>query len=221
MTGEYPTLSSSIFAHTSASHHAVMIPRIAARRVLAVFLMALAATVAAAACGDLTKPKASYSNTTDTVLVYALNGTPVNSPAGITLVGATAVPISASFGFDVAFDIDAQGKATMYSVRYVAGGLSGAHSVAMQRYTGDFDALDRAPQTGYVTDSLLTASTGDVFLLSSADPLACAYSVYSNVIYAKLQVLGIDPGTRTLRTRFTVNPNCGFYSLIPSGVPKD
>ena len=37
----------------------------------------------------------------------------------------------------------------------------------------------------------------------------------------KIEVLGIDPGTRTVRTRFTVDPNCGFLSLIPSGIPKD
>jgi hypothetical protein len=103
----------------------------------------------------------------------------------------------------------------------VAGGLSAAHSVALQKYSGAYDALEKAPSSGYVADSLYTAKTGDVFVISTSDPQACGFSVYSSVIYAKLEVLGIDPGTRTVRTRFTVDPNCGFFSLVPSGIPKD
>ena len=72
-----------------------------------------------------------------------------------------------------------------------------------------------------MTDSLVAANKGDVFALSSSDPIACAYSIYGNLIYAKLEVLDIDPVARTVRTRFTVDPNCGFLSLIPSGIPKD
>jgi len=99
--------------------------------------------------------------------------------------------------------------------------MSPAHSVSLQRVTTGFDALLKAPQSGYVTDSLVTAKVGDVFAVSTSDPSACSFSIYSNLIYAKLEVLGIDPGTRTVRTRFTVDPNCGFLSLIPSGIPKD
>jgi hypothetical protein len=198
-----------------------MRPRFPAPRRLAVVATALAVFVAMAACGNLTRPKAQFDNATDTLTLYALNGTPVDAPAGLWLSGQTAVVINAGFAFDLAFDIDGQGHATLYTVRYVAGGLSLAHSVAMQRYTGGFDALVKAPQNGYVTDSLFTASVGDVFAVSTSDPTACSYSVYSNVLYAKLEVLGIDPGTRTVRARFTVDPNCGFFSLIPSGIPKD
>ena len=72
-----------------------------------------------------------------------------------------------------------------------------------------------------MTDSLFTTKVGDVFVVSTTDPTACGFSVFSNVIYAKIEVMGIDAGTRTVRTRFTVDPNCGFFSLIPSGIPKD
>jgi hypothetical protein len=60
-----------------------------------------------------------------------------------------------------------------------------------------------------------------VFAIQTSDPSACSFSVYSNVIYGKVQVLAVDPAARTVRTRFTVDPNCGFFSLIPSGTPKD
>jgi hypothetical protein len=198
-----------------------MTPRFRVPRALATFSLALAAMVAVAACGSLTRPKAQTENSTDTVTVYALNNTPVAAPAGVWLFGRTAVPISASFSFDFVFDIGQQGQATLYTVRYVAGSLSGAHSVGIQKYNGSYDALDKAPTSGYIADSLYTVKVGDVFAVQTSDPTACSFSVYSQVLYAKVEVLGIDPGTRTVRTRFTVDPNCGFLSLIPSGIPKD
>ena len=91
----------------------------------------------------------------------------------------------------------------------------------MRRVTTTFDALEKAPQNGYITDSLFSVKKGDVFAISTSDPSACSFSIYSNLIYAKLEVLDIDTGNRTVRTRFTVDPNCGFLSLIPSGIPKD
>lgn len=195
--------------------------RFRAHRPLAVLAIALAIFATASACGSLTGNKAQTENSTDTVTVYALNGTPVDAPAGLWLFGRTAVVVNSNFLFDLSFDIDSVGQATMYTVRYVAGTLSPAHSVSLQRVTGGFEALLKAPQNGYVTDSLFSVKQGDVFAVSTSDPSACSFSIYSNLIYAKLEVLGIDPGTRTVRTRFTVDPNCGFLSLIPSGIPKD
>jgi len=197
-----------------------MIFSIRAHRPLALLAIALAIFGATSACGSLTGNKAQTENSTDTVTVYALNGTPVDAPAGLWLWGRQAVVMNSTFLFDLAFDIDPQGQATMYTVRYVAGALSPAHSVALQRVTGSFDELLKAPESGYVADSLFTAKVGDVFAISSSDPSACSFSIYSNLFYAKLEVLGIDPGTRTVRARFTVDPNCGFLSLIPSGLPK-
>jgi hypothetical protein len=198
-----------------------MTPNFRVPRALTVFVMALAASAGLAACKSLTRPSAQTENSTDTVTAYAFNGTPLESPSGLWFFGRQAVPFTAAFSFDVAFDINAQGQATLYTVRYVAGDLSGAHSVGIQKYNGTYEALDKAPTTNYVNDSLYTVNVGDVFAIQTSDPNACAFSVYSNVLYAKLQVLGVDPGTRTVRTRFTVDPNCGFFSLIPSGIPKD
>ena len=198
-----------------------MTSRLHAPRRLALVATTLAVFVGMTACSSLTHPKAQTENATDTLIVYALNGTPVDAPTGLWLFGRQAVVVNPSFTFDLAFDIDGQGNATIYSVRYVAGGLSAAHSVSMQRSSSSFDALLKAPQSGYVTDSLFTTKVGDVFVVSTTDPTACGFSVFSNVIYAKIEVMGIDAGTRTVRTRFTVDPNCGFFSLIPSGIPKD
>jgi hypothetical protein len=173
------------------------------------------------ACSSLTRPNAQSANVTDTVTVYAINNTPVDAPSGLWLFGEQAVVINSSFTFDLAFDLDAQGNATLYTVRYVAGDLSAAHSVGVQKMTSTYEAFDKAPSTGYIADSLFTAKVGDVFAIQTSDPSACSFSVYSNVIYGKVQILAVDPVARTLRARFTVDPNCGFFSLIPSGTPKD
>jgi len=206
---------------SSTSFLRFMTSRFRAHKPLALLATALAIFAGTSACGSLTGNKAQTENTTDTVTVYALNGTPVSAPAGLWLFGRQAVVVNSTFLFDLSFDIDSLGQATLYTVRYVAGALSPAHSVAMQRVTGSFDALEKAPQSGYIADSLFTTKKGDVFVISTSDPSACSFSIYSNLIYAKLEVLDIDTGNRTVRTRFTVDPNCGFLSLIPSGIPKD
>lgn len=198
-----------------------MTTRFRAPRIIALFATALAIFGSAAACGNLTRPKAQTDNSTDTLTVYALNGTPVSFPVGIWLFGRTSSVISSNFDFDLAFDIDTAGNTTMYTVRYIAGTLSGAHSVAVQRVSGSFDGLTKAPSTGYIADSLFTTKVGDVFAISTSDPSACSFSVYSSVIYAKLEVMNIDPVARTVKARFTVDPNCGFFSLVPSGIPRD
>lgn len=173
------------------------------------------------ACSGLTRPGAQSANVTDTVTVFAINNTPVDAPSGLWLFGEQAVVINSSFTFDLAFDLDAQGNVTLYTVRYVAGDLSAAHSVGVQKVSTSYESFEKAPSTGYVSDSLFSAKIGDVFAIQTSDPSACSFSVYSNVIYGKVQILSVDPVARTLRTRFTVNPNCGFFSLIPSGTPKD
>jgi len=189
---------------------------------LSLFATACAiAFLGATACSSLTHPKAQTENATDTVTVYAFNGTPVDAPAGLWLFGQQAVVVNSAFTFDLAFDMDAQGNTTLYTVRYVAGTLSAAHSVGMQRVTGTYEAFEKAPQSGYVSDSLFTAKVGDTFAIQTSDPSACSFSVFSNVIYGKVQVLAVDPSARTVRTRFTVDLNCGFLSLVPSGIPKD
>ncbi|HEY7235426.1 MAG TPA: hypothetical protein VH539_14830 [Gemmatimonadaceae bacterium] len=199
-----------------------MTSRLRTPRILTLLATACAVlSVGMTACGSLTRPKAQAGNATDTITVYALNGTPVDAPSGLWLFGQQAVVINSSFSFDLALDLDSQGQMTLYTVRFVAGALSAAHSVGMQRMGTDFDALLKAPSSGYVTDSLFTANVGDVFAIQTSDATACGFSVFSNVIYAKVQVLAVDPVARTMRTRFTVDPNCGFFSLIPSGTPKD
>ena len=70
-----------------------MTSRLHAPRRLALVATTLAVFVGMTACSSLTHPKAQTENATDTLIVYALNGTPVDAPTGLWLFGRQAVVV--------------------------------------------------------------------------------------------------------------------------------
>lgn len=173
------------------------------------------------ACGDLTRPGAQSSNFTDTTDVYTINGSPAGVPTGLWLFSGQAVQLTPTFNFDVAFDLDSLNRLKLLPVRVVAGNLATAHSVGIKRDSStSYESFLDAPGSGYVVDSAFTADVGEVFAIQSTDASACGFSYYSPYIYAKLQVLDVDTTARKVHLRFTVDPNCGYRSLIPTGTPK-
>jgi hypothetical protein len=102
----------------------------------------------------------------------------------------------------------------------VASSLAASHTVSLQAVTSDFATLDRAPKNGYRADTALVARPGQVVVVESQDPNACGISITGTRIYAKIQVVAVDPVTRQITIKYTVDPNCGFLSFA-SGVPKD
>jgi hypothetical protein len=180
--------------------------------------IAAALIVAIVSCGDVTAPRASLPTFSDTASVYALNGAPPGAPTALYAFGESVVRADNTFRFDVAFDIDANGRVVLLPVRTVANGLATSHSVGLQAVSTAFDALTEAPKSGYRRDSTMTVSPGTTIVLESADPAACGTSFIASTIYAKLVVEDVDVVTRRMRTRFTVDPNCGFRSFV-AGVP--
>jgi hypothetical protein len=190
----------------------------------------VAATFAAAAmlaCGDPNAPVANYPNYADTLELYTMNGAPRGAPTAILLFngvgGSPAVVTDGSFRFDVAVDIDAQGSPVLYPVRTVAAPFLGAHRVGIRRTTESFDAILRAPESGYTYDSVAVVRIGEVVLIESADPVACSLSglSFGGVIYAKMMVDSVRVADRRVFARVTADPNCGFTSLAVPGVPTD
>jgi hypothetical protein len=179
---------------------------------------------AALACGDPNAPEAIFSNYADTLDLYALNGAPINAPTAIHLIDGTggnaAVPVGLSFRFDVAVDIDANGRPVLYPVRAVAAPFVGKHQVGVRRTTDPFESILRAPEGGYTRDSLAVLSVGEVVLLESADPEACN-PLIGGFIYAKLVVDSVRLADRRVFVRLTADPNCGFRSLVVPGIPTD
>lgn len=184
-------------------------------------ILAALAVLAIAACDTSTGIKASLPIHSDTLVAYTLNGAPTGSPAGVNLVARTVVPVTAAFNFNVAFDVDQSGGLVLYQVQKVANSLSTTNRVGAQLLPNvDFDALTRAPGSGYKYDSTLVIPVGQTVALEISDPLVCTSILTSQLFYAKLKVLSVDVPSRTVRMAATTDPNCGFRSLT-SGVPKD
>jgi hypothetical protein len=185
-----------------------------------VALAALTLAVAGVACGDFTGVPASLPTVTQTGSVYALNGAPVGAPTALHVFSGTLLPANSSFVFDIAFDLDAAGNPVLLPQRIVATGLSSTHSVALQKVSGDFDALTSAPKSGYHADTAMVVSINQVIAIQSSDPNACGISLTGSTLYAKLVVTAIDRAAKQLTVLYTVDPNCGFFSFA-AGLPKD
>jgi hypothetical protein len=177
---------------------------------------------ASAACGDFTGVPASLPTlSADSATVYAINGAPLGAPTALHVFSGSILAADASFSFDVAFDINANGQVVFLPQRAVASGLASTHSVALQVDSSNtFDAITKAPNTGYRADTAVVARVGQVVLAQVSDVNACGFSISGTTLYAKMQVRSLDLARRTLKLRYTVDPNCGFRSFA-SGIPKD
>ena len=183
-------------------------------------LAAATLAVTGAACGSFTGVPASLYTLADSGTVFALNGAPPSAPTALYIFSGTLVPADANFLFDVAFDIDANGKIVIMPERVVASGLAPTHTVALQAVSGTYDALDHAPRSGYRADTSLVASVNQVIVVQSQDANACSVSLSGTTLYAKFVITSVDPLTRQMAIKYTADPNCGFFSFA-NGLPKD
>lgn len=189
-------------------------------RTFGALIAAGATLVFAAACGDFTAVPAQLATLTDSGTVFALNGAPVGAPTALHLYSGSRLAADATFFFDIAFDIDAQGNPVILPQRVIASGLTATHSVGLQAVDTPFSALEQAPKSGYRPDTALVTRIGQTVAIQSQDANLCGLSVSGSTIHAKLVVLSLDRTARKLSIQFTVDPNCGFRSFLP-GVPKD
>ena len=185
------------------------------------------ATIAAAviavvgvACGDFTGVPASLPTLTTSGTVYALNGAPPGAPTALHVFSGTLLPANANFVFDVAFDLNAAGNIIILPQRTVATGLTSTHTVGLQKVNVEFEALTEAPKSGYRADTAMVVALNQVVAVQSSDPNACGISLTGSTLYAKLAVTAVDLAAKQLTVRYTVDPNCGFFSFA-SGIPKD
>jgi hypothetical protein len=181
-------------------------------------LLLAAAAVTVAACGALGAPKAQFTTLGNNAVIFALNGGPAGTPAGIAFITASAANVDANFSFNVALDIDSVGNIVIYPARRVANGLTAPLSVGLQKVSGIFDDYTEAKKSGYTYDSTLVVPVGQTVAVNVLDNSTCtAYSLGSSY-YAKFVVDSINASLRAMYTRIVSDPNCGYVSLGP-GVP--
>lgn len=178
--------------------------------------------IAVAACGgdDPFRPRASQPNTERTFTVFTLTGAP-GLPAAIDLFSERVVIPEVqgqSANFDLAFDVDRQGRVSVLPARLVAVPPSPTSSIRTQLVSGSFDALTRAPTSGYQPDSLRTLSVGQV--LAFELPTNQTICVFQEPFYGKLVIDSVLTASRRIVFRTLINRNCGYRSLS-IGLPTD
>jgi hypothetical protein len=183
-------------------------------------LAALFVVVALNACGNPTSIRASALTSVDTLSVFALSGTPVTYPSGVSVIARQAIRVDGSASFDVAFDIDAAGHGVIYPVKLVVNSPGGSRPVGLQKVSGTFDAVLQAPSTGFETDSSLVMAPGEVVVVQTVHNSVgdlCVFAISPN-IYAKIALDSVNLASRTLYLRLGLDPNCGFRSFA-AGIP--
>ncbi|MEO7102897.1 MAG: hypothetical protein ABI311_05775 [Gemmatimonadaceae bacterium] len=185
---------------------------------------ALAGLALATGCKDTNILQASLPVLTDTLMVYAMTGTPPSLPSGISVIYRSSVRVDGSAAFDVAFDFDSLGRIVVSPVRVLVNQLSGAPAVGIKTaFTTPFDAITSAPGGYYRPDTAIVVTPGQPFVLLTNRATASNACVYdpSPTIYAKIVVDSATPATtRAIYLRMVSDPNCGYKSFA-AGLPSN
>ena len=216
------TLLLRILGALRSSRRAMSFPALplAARpRLLA--LGAVGCILAACGGGDgLTSP-ASFENNTRVFSVYALSGTSSVFPAAyqFTSESLTRPQLlgNGSINFDVVFDIGTDGRVRIYPARLIVPAPpNGAPPIGVLRVTQPFEQVGRAPDRGYLVDSVAVAGVGETVVFE----IIASGCIYGESFYAKLAIDSIITSERRMVVRSLVNRNCGFRALT-EGLPKN
>ncbi|HUF66219.1 MAG TPA: hypothetical protein VMM17_09595 [Gemmatimonadaceae bacterium] len=183
-------------------------------------LLLLAVCALLAACGEPLRIQATDAVINRNFELHAFSMAPPSYNSAILTPFAEPVPVTAAGAFDVALDLDSDGRIRVMPVRTVVTPLLGVNRVGLMHAGGSFDGILSAPVGEYIRDSVLTVIPGEVVVIEAdrSNDL-CAFSI-SPIIYSKLAVLSVNEATGSMAVRFTVDPNCGFRSF-EEGIPQN
>lgn len=202
---------SPLASHTVMTLNILSAPR---RRVLVALL---AVILGAVACTDPFKLTARSVNIDATFEVWAMSGAPASYPSGLLVPQASVVRVDAAGSFDLAFDIDPDGRLMVLPVSSVVSPIAGTRLIGFQRAPGVYNALVEAPKSGWQNDTLFLVNEGQSFFVKVATQF-CQFDLRQD-IYAKFYVDSVLSAQRRIKLSARVNPNCGFRALT-SGIPE-
>lgn len=197
--------------------HTVMTPPILSAPRRRVLLTVLAVVLGAVACQDPFKLTARSINIDVGFELWAMSGSPAAYPSGLLVPQASVVRLDAAGSFDLAFDIDANGRLVVLPVSSVVSPIAGTRLIGFQRASGIYNALLEAPKDGWLNDTLFLVNEGQSFFVKVATQF-CQFDLRQD-IYAKFYVDSVVPAERRIKLSARVNPNCGFRALT-SGIPE-
>ncbi len=181
-------------------------------------LSALLATAAlVAACDDPFEDGARSDNVDVALEAWAITGGPAAYPTALIVPLYSIVPVDFAGSFDIAFDIDVDGRLRVLPMNKVVSPLLGPRNVGLLRSGENYSTIVEAPLTGWHYDSVMTVNPGGSFLVR-VQTLYCEGDVRQD-IYAKFYVDSVIPEERRIKLFARINPNCGFRSLL-DGIPE-
>ena len=177
--------------------------------------LALICAAALSACGDPTRIRATRPVVTDTLVAFALTGTPLSAPTALSTFLRRTVRAEPNNQYDVVFDLNAAGQVVILPPSLV----DNTGRTGLQKSATPFAALQEAPLSGYNESAALTVSPGEVAVLR-ATPVACnTPAEFSPYLYSKLVIDSVSTTRRAIYFRMRLDPNCGFRSFA-DGVPQ-
>jgi hypothetical protein len=186
------------------------------RRRAAGLVAAIALAIAGAGCG-YSNPKPVVNIAVDTLVAFAMNGSPAAEPSGFDMFSQSMFTIDANLSFDVAFDVDSATKrAVVYPVALISNGFITTRHVGLQRIAIPYDSATYGIRTGYVFDSAYALAPGQALYIVT-NPVACEVNANPS-LYGKLVVDSVNTLDRTIHFRATVDPNCGYRDFL-AGLP--
>ena len=172
------------------------------------------------ACNDPNAlPDATEANLTDTVTVFAIDGTPVTNPSGFSIDIGNPVRLDQFPSFDFGYNVDGTGQSLLLPPRALGMPESSLDAGLLPQGTAtsglQWDQITVAPFDGYNTTTAVVAEVGNTFVIRSR--IICMIGVPR---YGKIEILEINSAPDTLSVTFQVllNQNCGYRGLEP-GLP--
>lgn len=185
-------------------------------RIRALSALCLAA-VSVAACDDPFEQVASRPTVNVVLDGWALTGAPASYPTALEVPNYSMLRADGAGTFDIAFDIDADGRLVVLPVSKVVSALGGDRTIGLLPGAGTYSTILEAPRIGWRYDSVLVVPPGATFLVR-VQTRFCQFD-FRQDIYAKFYVDSVIPEERRYRLLGRVNPNCGYRSLN-EGVPE-
>jgi hypothetical protein len=189
------------------------------------FLALAVCAFAVASCGGddpfAIRPQLQLAN--DSFDIRTLTGTPASARA-LWRIGGFARFRLDSIGeqFDLGFDLDGSGRVIVVPARRIAvsppGTAAAAPTVALLVSTTPYATLDRAPESGYTSDTSVVVTVGQTVVVRTQSNVCTNQITGGAQLFAKFVVDSINVATRQLKVRSTIQQNCGFRSFA-DGIP--